>query len=95
MLPEGRGGTEAAPQAQRPVLEGGQRPLRVVCFLFIFYTVIFFYFFVVFFFLLCVYIPFQFFFFIIFFFFFDVTLGIAEVIVALATPCGRPGHSAH
>lgn len=28
-------------------------------------------------------------------FFFDVTLGITEVIVALATPCGRPGHSAH
>lgn len=27
----------------------------------------------------------------LFFYFFDVTLGIAEVIVALATPCGRPG----
>lgn len=26
-----------------------------------------------------------------FLFFFDVTLGITEVIVALATPCGRPG----
>lgn len=73
MLPVGRErervkGTEETRQAQRPVLKGGQRPLRVVCFLFIFYTVIFFYFFVVFFFLLCVYIPFQFFF--IFFFFF-------------------------